>query len=327
MRIGERASLKHRNASKYLQLQAKRAKFDKASKTNLNEQLSMHRGLLAKHGEKFGAGEEQEEEEEEDTTGDIDLTKAPKPEESFAEFSGSVKKFWSEEQARRQEEAKEKLEEAFDEAQFELRRSNERKIAAMKRRLDGTAVEEEEAAEEDPAEKDELVQADSLNFKVRPSSDEHLASLGSTLGKELAAREASLPNVDPAKFIEPTVIQGQDLPEIQGYNEEEEEASQQDLIAEAFADDDVVDDFKAEKAALVAASKPKAIDLTLPGWGEWGGGGARPSKRKRKRFTVKAPPAPKRRDENNQKLIINTSKDEKIRAHQVSSIPFPLGCP
>lgn len=164
---------------------------------------------------------------------------------------------------------------------------------------------------------------------MRPSGDEHLAALGSSLGKELAeraAKEASLPNVDPQRFIEPTVIQGQDLPEIQGYNEEEEEeeASQQELIAEAFADDDVVDDFKAEKAALVAASKPKAIDLTLPGWGEWGGGGAKPSKRKRKRFTVKAPPAPKRRDENNQKLIINTSKDEKIRAHQVSSIPFPF---
>ena len=88
-------------------------------------------------------------------------------------------------------------------------------------------------------------------------------------------------------------------------------------------------------------------------WGEWGGGGAVPSKRKRKRFTVKAPPAPKRytqhfphneappnitivkiydeshyissrRDENNKILIINTEKDEKIRGHQVSNVPFPF---
>merc|ERR1711981_62901 len=49
VRIGERASLKHRNASKYLQLQAKRAKFDKTSKSNLNDQLSRHRELLTKH--------------------------------------------------------------------------------------------------------------------------------------------------------------------------------------------------------------------------------------------------------------------------------------
>merc|ERR1712037_705318 len=100
---------------------------------------------------------------------------------------------------------------------------------------------------------------------------------------------------------------------------EEEEQSQKELIAEAFADD-VVESFGAEKEALVAASKPKNIDLTLPGWGEWGGGGAVPSKRKRKRFTVKAPPAPKRRDENNKILIINTEKDEKIRGHQVSNV-------
>merc|ERR1719447_2086546 len=53
VRIGERATLKHRNASKYLQLQAKRAKFDKTSKNNLNDQLSRHRELLTKHGEKM----------------------------------------------------------------------------------------------------------------------------------------------------------------------------------------------------------------------------------------------------------------------------------
>merc|ERR1712037_642589 len=104
---------------------------------------------------------------------------------------------------------------------------------------------------------------------------------------------------------------------------EEEEQSQKDLIAEAFADDDVVESFRAEKEALVAASKPKNIDLTLPGWGEWGGGGAVPSKRKRKRFTVKAPPPEKRRDENTGHLILNTDRDDKIRKHQVSNIPFP----
>ena len=39
---------------------------------------------------------------------------------------------------------------------------------------------------------------------------------------------------------------------------------------------------------------------------------------------MKAPVAPKRRDENNKILIINTEKDEKIRTHQVSHIPFPF---
>ena len=31
-----------------------------------------------------------------------------------------------------------------------------------------------------------------------------------------------------------------------------------------------------------------------------------------------------RRDENNKILIINTEKDEKIRSHQVSTVPFPF---
>merc|ERR1719500_2740996 len=120
---------------------------------------------------------------------------------------------------------------------------------------------------------------------------------------------------------------GSDLPEIVGYNEledGEDDDDQRDIIAEAFADDNVVDEFKNEKKKLVDSRKPKDIDLTLPGWGEWGGGGAVPSKRKRKRFTVKAPPLEKRRDENNKILIINTEKDEKIRSHQVSNVPFPF---
>ena len=68
----------------------------------------------------------------------------------------------------------------------------------------------------------------------------------------------------------------------------------------------------------------KDLDLTLPGWGEWGGGGLVPSKRKRRRFTIKAPPAEKRRDENSGHLILNLDKDTKLSKHQVSNVPFPF---
>jgi U3 small nucleolar RNA-associated protein 14 len=51
-------------------------------------------------------------------------------------------------------------------------------------------------------------------------------------------------------------------------------------------------------SSLKRSSLSQDIDLTLPGWGEWGGGGLKPSKRKRKRFIIKAPPPEKRRDEN-----------------------------
>ncbi len=72
------------------------------------------------------------------------------------------------------------------------------------------------------------------------------------------------------------------------------------------------------------ANRPKNIDLTLPGWGDWGGHGLAVSKRKRKRFTIRAPPAPKRRDENKAHLILNVDKESGVRAHQVTSVPFPF---
>ncbi len=39
----------------------------------------------------------------------------------------------------------------------------------------------------------------------------------------------------------------------------------------------VEEDFLAEKAALVDKETPKDKDVTLPGWGAWGGSGTDPS--------------------------------------------------
>ena len=83
--------------------------------------------------------------------------------------------------------------------------------------------------------------------------------------------------------------------------------------------------FRKEKKAQVDANKPKTIDLTLPGWGDWGGKDIRVSKRKRRRFQIRAPPAPKRRDENRGDLILNDAADgEAARRHQVKHVPFPF---
>nr|XP_012417759.1 PREDICTED: U3 small nucleolar RNA-associated protein 14 homolog A isoform X5 [Odobenus rosmarus divergens] len=65
--------------------------------------------------------------------------------------------------------------------------------------------------------------------------------------------------------------------------EDEEERDQKQMIKEAFAGDDVIRDFLKEKREAVEASKPKDVDLTLPGWGEWGGMGLKPSAKKRRR--------------------------------------------
>ena len=50
--------------------------------------------------------------------------------------------------------------------------------------------------------------------------------------------------------------------------EDEEERDQRQIIKEAFAGDDVIRDLLKEKREAVEASKPKDLDLTLPGWSE-----------------------------------------------------------
>ena len=130
-------------------------------------------------------------------------------------------------------------------------------------------------------------------------------------------------DIDPFKFISmsgATIIDSS-IPVTEEGNEEDEDEEQQRrmTLAEAFADDDVIEQFKEEKKQVVNASTPKDIDLTLPGWGEWGGSGMDISKRKKRKFIIKAPPAPKRRDGNKEHLIINQDKNTIMRRQQESA--------
>ncbi|XP_025708290.1 U3 small nucleolar RNA-associated protein 14 homolog A [Callorhinus ursinus] len=106
--------------------------------------------------------------------------------------------------------------------------------------------------------------------------------------------------------------------------EDEEERDQKQMIKEAFAGDDVIRDFLKEKREAVEASKPKDVDLTLPGWGEWGGMGLKPSAKKRRRFLIKTPEGPPRKDKNLPHVIINEKRNVHAAAHQVRVLPYPF---
>ncbi|XP_037367859.1 U3 small nucleolar RNA-associated protein 14 homolog A isoform X1 [Talpa occidentalis] len=106
--------------------------------------------------------------------------------------------------------------------------------------------------------------------------------------------------------------------------EDEEDRDQKQMIKEAFAGDDVIRDFLKEKREAVEASKPKDVDLTLPGWGEWGGMGLKPSAKKRRRFLIKAPEGPPRKDKNLPNVIINEKRNIHAAAHQVRVLPYPF---
>ena len=314
-RIEERASLKHRNASKFLQDTAKRAKLTKNKDfTNIvNDQLRKHRELVTKHGKPA----EDDDDNPEDDTETVDINTS-----SVEQFSAGYKKFWEGEQAQKEiSRASEDLEDIFDEAEFNLKQNNSEKIQTI---FGSVPVKETDTKEKNVEEDHPLnnLQMDSFNYdsntKTKPSNKK----------AEKPKEKSTLPNVDPNDFLSmnPKSI-GSDLPDIVGYNDLEEDNDdddQRDIIAEAFADDNIVDEFKKEKKMLIDSKKPKDIDLTLPGWGEWGGGGAMPSKRKRRRFTIKAPPGEKRRDENSGHLVLNLDKDKKLGKHQVSNVPFPF---
>ncbi|XP_045151905.1 U3 small nucleolar RNA-associated protein 14 homolog A, partial [Echinops telfairi] len=106
--------------------------------------------------------------------------------------------------------------------------------------------------------------------------------------------------------------------------EDEGEREQKQTIKEAFAGDDVMADFLREKREAEEANKPKDVDLTLPGWGEWGGVGLQPSAKKRRRFFIKAPEGPPRRDQKLPNVILSEKRNIHVAAHQVHVLPYPF---
>ncbi|NXR94878.1 UT14A protein, partial [Hypocryptadius cinnamomeus] len=119
--------------------------------------------------------------------------------------------------------------------------------------------------------------------------------------------------------------QEMDCPSLPVVLEEEEGGiEQRGMITEAFAGDDVVADFRREKRKAEEAVKPQLVNLVLPGWGEWGGTGLKPSARKVKRFLIKPPPAPPRKDRHLPHVIMSEKRNIHAAAHQVSELPFPF---
>lgn len=102
-----------------------------------------------------------------------------------------------------------------------------------------------------------------------------------------------------------------------------EDDNQRRLMSEAFADDDVVSDFRKAKEALANEEQPKDINLFLPGWGDWAGPGIKVNKRKQKKYTIKAKRRP-RKDDNLGNVIISEDADTKINELMVKNLPREL---
>ncbi|KAF9426843.1 hypothetical protein BGZ76_002568 [Entomortierella beljakovae] len=102
--------------------------------------------------------------------------------------------------------------------------------------------------------------------------------------------------------------------------------SQRELVARAFANDNVVSEFEKEKMEIMEAEKPKDVDMTLPGWGSWAGKGA---KKKKNVVIKKAQPGDgvdisKRKDAKLSHVIINERRDKKAAGYAVTKVPHPF---
>ncbi len=135
--------------------------------------------------------------------------------------------------------------------------------------------------EEDWSDIEELVEKDKDESVIQRKQTQQ----SKTGDKKEGDKKDSDVKVDPKKVLTvehhirashaPLMVEDEDVAEAERQHEL--------TIAEAFATDDVVDEFSVEKKAIMERDKPKDIDLTLPGWGEWGGTNMKPSKKRRRK--------------------------------------------
>ncbi|KAG6818499.1 hypothetical protein H0H93_004542 [Arthromyces matolae] len=99
---------------------------------------------------------------------------------------------------------------------------------------------------------------------------------------------------------------------------------QRDLVALAFAGDNVVHEFEEAKKREIAADAPQEVDTTIPGWGSWGGTGMRKAPPKPERIKKIAGIDPTTRaDFGKAHVIISEKRDKKAAKYLVKDLPYP----
>ncbi|KAJ2896105.1 hypothetical protein GGI21_005077, partial [Coemansia aciculifera] len=102
--------------------------------------------------------------------------------------------------------------------------------------------------------------------------------------------------------------------------------SQRELVEQAFADDNMVEaEFAAEKEAAMEDEAPKDVDVTLPGWGAWGGTGVAVKKKiVRKAAEGSGVLKQNRLDAKMGEVIINQKPSKSANKYFASNLPFPF---
>ena len=174
--------------------------------------------------------------------------------------------------------------------------------------------------------------------KRTSGADENVLITNGPVPMEPAKSSASGPKGTPRKPASPPP-QLLDEDSFEGFFSSDSDSpktpTNQDLIRRAFAGDDVLSSFAAEKAATITSEAPQTISTALPGWGSWTGAGISAKAEKRalasqNRFnkstltTMPGIEADKRVDKNLDKVIVNEKRVKKNAKYLAGVLPHPF---
>lgn len=242
------------------------------------------------------------------------------------------------------------LDDLFDDAEDELKEKFSQKAKTMQSELNKNGKQNKKSKTAKIKKPEEHMDLSFKRKNKRPIIDEALDEERHTKSSKIeeqikkaqasassANAEADTENINPDKFptVKPkhlktalpdTIYTNDDDGFFENDDDDYENSEEKRLtIAEAFEDDDIVADFEREKEDEAKKNGPQEIDLSLPGWGSWGGSGIDPSKQMTKRrLILKFPAQEKRKPENQGNVVIVENADEKMKKHRVSNLPFPF---
>nr|SVE73640.1 EOG090X08JJ [Daphnia atkinsoni] len=326
-RIEERMTLKHKGAGKWAKLQAIRSKYDENARESLADQLRLGKEVTRKI-------KNPDDESEEDIPS-FPLEKSDNPwlggqssesSRHSTEVTSGYRKLWD--NVNKSKEIKKNLVKKVEKDTDDLAERESVGSESHDIEEEFSEVLDEGLVRKSTVEDFQGILEDTETKRTmhKKKNKEHPAekkNCKATIGQE---ETKTIKDIDPYKFLSmaDSVIIDSSIPVTEEGDDEDEDEQRRMTLAEAFADDDVVEQFREEKQQVISASIPKDIDLTLPGWGEWGGSGMKISKRKKRQFIIKAPPVAIRRDEFQGNLIINQDKNPSMRRQQVDDLPFPF---
>ncbi|XP_074603898.1 U3 small nucleolar RNA-associated protein 14 homolog A-like [Brevipalpus obovatus] len=349
MRALERASLKHLNTGKWSKHNKLRAKYDQGAREAMSQQMEINRRLMSEV--KTIEEEEPVDSDFEDTAENTELMGADEY-DNEGEFEDNP---W----IRRQSKSKTIIESCPPDLESEAlepcppdseidtlklcRKDPESDVSSPTPKVsesDDTKLAPVTTSEGDNTPSD-LVSVPSSSQKQKPAKKENkIRESKASAQKNRATSTNSVENpktnqknssIDPKKVLAvETKKIGVTFPKLQEVYQDDESSEDEDLdddderrkmIAEAFADDDVIADFISEKKRKQLMEGSKDICTFLPGWGHWSGPGMRPNKRLKKKLTVRAQKR-QRQDDTIGNAIISEEADKTVKNLMVKNLPF-----